>query len=194
MFIFAAVAENPSQTWQYFYNIKNPMKIMRLCCVVLSMLFCMNITLGMAGVPSKKGNLKKECRQYYKKLKAEGWEGWSNPEVLQADVNAYFSLLEDDGDMLSIIGQGTDKDKDKARRKAEMNAKSQHAHSKGGTTSSHFVATEKTDGTGTDSTTLVLGIQSNVSRKVELPQPSLRILRKRPDGLIDVQLYYLLKQ
>ncbi len=170
------------------------MKIMRLCCVVLSMLFCMNITLSMAGVPGSKGSLKKECRQYYKKLKAEGWEGWSNPEVLQADVNAYFSLLEDDGDMLSIIGQGTDKDKDKARRKAEMNAKSQHAPSTGGTTSSHFVATEKTDGTGTDSTTLVLGIQSNVSRKVELPQPSLRILRKRPDGLIDVQLYYLLKQ
>ena len=69
------------------------MSIIRLCCVVLSMLFCLNITQSMAGVPGKKGNLKKECRQYYKKLKAEGWEGWSNPQLLQDDVNAYFSLL-----------------------------------------------------------------------------------------------------
>lgn len=169
------------------------MSIIRLCCVVLSMLFCLNITQSMAGVPGKKGNLKKECRQYYKKLKAEGWEGWSNPQLLQDDVNAYFSLLEDGDDMLSIIGQGTDKDKDKARRKAEINAKSQYAHNKGGTVSSHFASGEKTNSAGLDSTTLVLGTQSNVSRKVELPQPSLSIFRKRPDGLIDVQLYYLIK-
>ncbi len=169
------------------------MSIIRLCCIVLSMLFCLNITQNMAGVPGKKGNLKKECRQYYKKLKAEGWEGWSNPQLLQDDVNAYFSLLEDGDDMLSIIGQGTDKDKDKARRKAEINAKSQYAHNKGGTESSHFSSGEKTNSAGLDSTTLVLGTQSNVSRKVELPQPSLSILRKRPDGLVDVQLYYLIK-
>lgn len=147
-----------------------------------------------AVTPIDKKALEKECKQFCKKLQAEGWTAWLPTEELSTAVERYYDkLASSDDDLVTLLGVGIGKTKSIARRKAEIHARSQYALSKDGTHNAYFSSTEKSDGVHADSTTLVLGSQTTASSQVKMPMPALCVCRQLPDGNTEVQLYYLYK-
>ena len=148
----------------------------------------------LAVTPIDQKALEKECKQFCKKLKEEGWTTWLPTEELSTAVGRYYDkLASSDDDLVTLLGVGIGKSKSIARRKAELHARSQYTLSKGGTHNAYFSSTEKSDGVHADSTTLVLGSQTTASSQLKMPMPDLCVCRQLPDGTTEVQLYYLYK-
>ena len=165
----------------------------RILLLAVTLYLCGSICC-MADPPVLDKALEKECRQFTRQLQKEGWHVWDLSEPLVTAVKKYFEKIgSSDEEMLSVVGYGESKHPVTAQKKAVINAKAQHAASKGSLVSSHFSSTEQVDSTGTDSQVQVLSIQSSSSSKVKLPQPSLSIYRTRDDGITEVRLYYLIK-
>ncbi len=90
------------------------------------MLFAVFSNIVMAqtsGFGAEQKALEKECKQFYKKLKAEGWTTWLPTEELSTAVERYYDkLASSDDDMVTLLGGGIGKTKSIAWRKAELHA------------------------------------------------------------------------
>ena len=168
---------------------------MRLYTLVVLLCGIWAMVLGQTSPPVLSKAMQKECRLFYKQLKAEDWKVWEMPQSLNSAVNTYYEKLAAEGeDITVIVGTGTAKTSATAKHKAEIHAKSQYASTLGSMVDSRFSMTEVNNGHGGDSTNLALGVNVNTSNKVKLPKPSLTIWRSLPDNTTEVRIYYLITQ
>lgn len=166
----------------------------RILLLILT-LYLYGIACCMADSPVLNKPLEKECRQFTRKLQTEGWHVWDLAEPLVPAVRKYFEIIgSSDKDFLSVVGYGTSSHPATAKKKAEINAKTQHASSKGTLVNSHYYATEQTDSLGAENQVQVLGTQTSTSNKIGLPKPALSIYRAMENGETEVRLYYLIEQ
>ena len=177
-----------------YYAFLFDFEMMKRILLLVVTLYLYGSVCCMADPPVLDKALEKECRQFTRQLQKEGWHVWDLSEPLVTAVRNYFGIIgSSDEDMLSVVGYGESKHPATAHKKAVMNAKTQHASSKGTIVNSHFAGTEQTDMSGSDSQTQVLGMQSSTIGKIKLPDPSLSIFRTRDDGITEVRIYYLIE-
>ncbi len=155
----------------------------------------------LVSVPSlaldKKGMAKvqKECKKMSKQLKKDGWKVFGSGQEIEDALAKHQTTLARGGDSLqSIVATGEDTDINRAKRKAQGNASKQLASMK------ETEITDKVDLTVTNvqgaegassSTTMTDSSSQRTQHRVKKLVPSFTLYRDKPDGKVEVQMYYL---
>lgn len=139
--------------------------------------------------------VQKECKKMGKELKKDGWKVFGSALVLEDELAKHRIALEEGSDSLqSIVATGEAKDINQAKRKAQGNASKQLASMRETeiTDNIDMTITNVQGSEGASSSTTVTDNSSQrTKQRVKKLVPSFTLYRDKPDGKVEVQMYYL---